>query len=123
MKRAELLNEAGDCLVPDVEIADCTTERMVDLLGRESLGEGSAMFLAPCSSVHTLTMQFSIDLVFVDKSLNVVRLVWDVQPQRMSWGGPKAWGVVEIGAGWFPRDALAVGDRISLRELGQASAS
>ena len=101
-------------LIPNVECAEFFWERMRGLLGRSSLGEGRAMYLAPCGSIHTFFMRFSIDLVFLSKQMTVKRIVRGVRPNRIVSGGCKAWSVLEMESGWFPSDALHEGDEVSV---------
>lgn len=50
-----------------VEIADSFLSRFCGLMGRQSLPNGNALFLSPCSSVHMCFMRFSIDVVYVKR--------------------------------------------------------
>lgn len=104
------LQKDGRTLIPRVEMATRWWQRMRGLLGRQGLGSRRAMYLAPAPSIHTFFMRFTIDLVFVTRQLRVVRLVRNVPPFRFVSGGLKAHGVFEIESGWFPADAVAVGD-------------
>lgn len=57
------------------------------------------LYLAPCWAVHTVGMQFSIDVVFVDEKVDVLRVVQWLAPNRLVWcRGAKA--VVELPAGY-----------------------
>ena len=55
------------------------------LLGRHSLEKGSAMILAPCSSVHTFFMKFPIDIIFVARDGRVVKIVSAVVHGGWRW--------------------------------------
>ena len=71
------------------------------------------MLLRPASSVHTAFMRFPIDVVFLDRDLNVIAIEPELRPWRASGKrGSKA--VLEIAAGECARRGLAVGDRIEL---------
>ncbi|MCK5850642.1 MAG: DUF192 domain-containing protein [Kiritimatiellae bacterium] len=87
---------------------------MQGLLGRSSLGDGRAMYLAPAGSIHTFFMRFSIDLVFLSKQMKVMKIVRGVSPGRVVLGGSMAWSVFEMESGWFPSDALREGDEVTL---------
>ena len=60
-------------------------------------------------------MKFTLDLIFVDKSFSVVRLVRGLGPNRIVSGGPYAYAVFEMEAGWMSPDQLHLGDVISLQ--------
>jgi uncharacterized membrane protein (UPF0127 family) len=68
------------------------------LLGRRAFPGGAAMVLAPCSAVHTWFMRFPIDVVFVARGGQVLRVHRAVAPFRMAWR-PGAFAAVELAAG------------------------
>jgi uncharacterized membrane protein (UPF0127 family) len=89
------------------------SERRRGLLGRESLADDAAMFIAPCIAIHTVGMGFPIDVAFVDAGGRIIRLVHNMQPWRLaaSLGGC---AVVELAAGRLREYDVNVGDRLSL---------
>jgi len=97
-----------------VELATTRAERRRGLLGRTGLADGQAILIAPCFAVHTIGMQFAIDVVFVDGSGHVRKITRDVKAWRMA-GSLGAAAVVELSAGALvPTEALRVGDRLYL---------
>jgi uncharacterized protein len=112
--KTAVLKKDGITLIRTVEVADTLRLRLVGLLGRDTLGVGCAMHLSPCNCIHTFLMRFPIDLIFLSKSLQVTKLVWDVPANRIVSGGLNAWSVLELGSGWFPRDALHIGETVEL---------
>ncbi len=99
-KSAYVLRNArtGERLAETVEGAFDSTTRNRGLLGRDSLAPGSALILAPCTSVHTWFMRFPIDVVFVSK----VGEIKKVRPAVGPWRLAAAWNsfaVVELPAG------------------------
>jgi uncharacterized membrane protein (UPF0127 family) len=88
---------------------------MRGLLGRSALGAGEGILLRPAGSIHMAFMRFSIDALFLDRELEVVKVVTDIQPWRAARaGGAKA--VVELGAGEARKRGVRVGDRLVLAE-------
>ena len=59
-------------------------ERMRGLLFKEKLKSNTGLLISPCSSVHTFGMQYTIDVVFLDKELTIVKLVKSLKPWRMA---------------------------------------
>ena len=101
-------------LATNVEKADDFISRGVGLLGRAGLAEGDALWLVPGKSIHTWFMRFAIDVLFLDKSLSVVKVIEDLGPWRVSpWVG-EAHSVLELKSGTL-RGAVAVGDRLEMR--------
>lgn len=101
-------------LATDVEKADDFFSRGVGLLGRSGLESGRALWLVPGKSIHTWFMRFAIDVLFLDKSLAVVKVIEEMGPWRVSpWVGD-AHSVLELKAGSL-RGAVSVGDRLEMR--------
>lgn len=68
-------------------------------LGRlASLPAGHALLLTPCRSIHTLSMRFALDLVWLDRDGRPLRVDAAVAPWRMRTC-LRARSVVEAGAG------------------------
>jgi hypothetical protein len=91
-------SRSGECLADTVEPAFDSATRNRGLLGRDSLPQGSALILAPCTSVHTWFMRFPIDVVFVTRSGEITKVCPAVGPWRFA----VAWNshaVVELPAG------------------------
>ena len=89
--------------------------RMVGLLGRSSLAPGEALVIEPCSSVHTAFMRFSIDVIYVDRSGQVTKVVPGLRPFRVSAGHGGARSVIELPTGTIGRTNTAPGDRLAFQ--------
>jgi len=120
MKTIELRSSRGliseRCFVADTPFA-----RMRGLLGRRSLSSGEGLLLRPASSVHTFFMRFPIDVVFVDRAGEVVKIADRVRPWRTA-GARGAKAVIELPAGEAERRRVREGDRVELSvSTGSAS--
>lgn len=104
-------------LVDRVEVAASLVARIIGLLGRQGLPPGQGMLLRPCSSIHTVGMRFSLDVVFFNRRMEVTRVWCALPPWRMATGGRGAHAALEMQAGWFPVGALAPGDRVELQTV------
>jgi uncharacterized membrane protein (UPF0127 family) len=86
---------------------------MRGLLGRSSLAPEEGILLRPAGSVHTAFMRFPIDVVFVDRDGEVLRVAEALPPWRTaSARGAKA--VVELAAGAAAAAGLVAGQRLAL---------
>ena len=81
--------------------------------GLSLLTAGAALWIVPCPSIPMFGMRFALDLLFLDASLRVVKVVRHVRPWRMASGGPGAHSVVELATGWLAEDAVAPGDQLA----------
>jgi uncharacterized membrane protein (UPF0127 family) len=72
--------------------------RMKGLARLDSLPRGAGLHIPGCPAVHTFTMRFPLDLIWLDRRGQVVRVDRDVPPKRMKacW---RARSVVEVNAG------------------------
>jgi uncharacterized membrane protein (UPF0127 family) len=109
----ELVRKTNGALVcENLIVADKPWTRLRGLLGRKGLPAGEGMFLRPAGSVHTAFMRFAIDVVFLDKSLRVLKIEPNVVPWRaVGCRGAKA--VIELSSGEFSRQNVAVGDELA----------
>lgn len=90
-----------------------SASRRQGLLGRDNLDEGSAMIIAPCSAVHTFSMRFAIDVLFVAKDGRVLRTRSHVRPGRIA-AALRAFAVVELPAGAIERSGTRKGDQLQV---------
>lgn len=103
-----LAERAGWCANP--------ISRFKGLMLRRSLPGGEGIVLVPCNSVHMALMRFAIDVIFLDRENQVVKIVEQLKPYRVSLGGRRAHAALEVPAGTARRFDLQVGDRISFDE-------
>lgn len=99
-------------LAEEVIIADTPFARFKGLLGRKELEKGKALILNPCNSIHTFFMQFTIDVLFVDKNNCVVKAVSNIKPGRMTPIYFKAAFVVELPAGTIGNTQTSPGNTL-----------
>ncbi len=111
MKDAWLLRD-GEVLAA-VEVAENRKERMQGLLDREGI-EG-AILLRPARSVHSVGMQFTLDVAICDKDLVVLRTTC-LRPGRLTRPSLKGRCIIEAERGAFERWKLRPGDRLEIRE-------
>lgn len=105
--------QTGAVIASSVEVARTSATRRRGLLGREGLPTGSALVITRCNAIHTMGMQFAIDVAFVDADGCVRKIVYRLRPRRIAIA-PRAWAVIELAAGGLGPDCLRVGDRVYL---------
>jgi uncharacterized membrane protein (UPF0127 family) len=83
-----------------LRVAEAATRksRMKGLAKLDALPETLALHIPKCKSVHTVTMRFPLDLIWLDKHGRVVRVDHDIPPLRLK-SCLRAASVVEAGAG------------------------
>jgi uncharacterized membrane protein (UPF0127 family) len=115
---SRVISGDGTVVCERCEIADRALPRMRGLLGRDGLAPGEGMLIDPSPSVHMFFMRFAIDVVFLDKSRTVVKVVRELRPWRAA-GARKAAAALELPAGAAARCGLRPGDVLRFEPLGE----
>lgn len=102
----------GNVVASRLELATTSAARRKGLLRRSSLPPGGGLLLIPCNSVHTVRMKFTIDIVFLDKQMRVLRLYPKVQPGALSRHCVKARSCLELPAGTIEARRIELGDQL-----------
>ena len=97
----------GRPLLDRLRFARSLASRTRGLLGRRSLPAGEGLAFRE-KSIHMFFMRMSLDIVFCDEDMQVVRIVHDLSPWRLA-GCRRARYVLEIGPGEADRLGLHEG--------------
>ena len=100
-------------IATNVEIADSGKRRSRGLLGRKGLAAGEGLWIVPCGAVHTFGMQFSIDLVYLDREYRIRKIRRNVAPWRLS-ACLRAHSVIELAAGSIHENDAQPGDIVEI---------
>src|SRR5215212_4020273 len=101
----------GASVCESCRLAATFTSRLRGLLGVKQLEAGHGVLIRPANSVHTFFMRFAIDVVFLDRSGSVLRLVPNLRPWRVAFGRG-ARETLELRAGEAGARGIRVGDRL-----------
>jgi uncharacterized membrane protein (UPF0127 family) len=100
----------------EATVADSYLRRLVGLLGKTRrwarLGRG--LWIVPSRGVHTIGMLFPIDLIFLNKTKQVVHVEEHVRPFSISKVSLKATSVLELPPHTIYRSGTQVGDRLEI---------
>jgi len=86
--------------------------RLIGLLGTDKPDPHGALWIVPCSGIHTFGMHYPIDVLFLDKDGHIVRSKNHLKPGRFLKTVPSAESVVELPAGSIHRYGLDKGNRL-----------
>jgi uncharacterized membrane protein (UPF0127 family) len=100
-------------IATEVELADSGPRRSRGLLGRKGLAAGEGLWIVPCEAVHTFGMQFSIDLVYIDREYRIRKIRRNVPPWRLS-ACLRAHSVIELAAGSIHDNIAQPGDIVEI---------
>ena len=102
-------------IVRELRMADNFFTRAKGLLGTRELPEGHGLLIRPCNSVHMLWMSYAIDVVFLSKAMEVVRVIPELKPWRLSPVVKGAYQVLELPEGTISRSGLVPGNKLVLK--------
>lgn len=90
------------------------------MLTRE-LSPGTGLVLDPCNSVHTFFMRYPIDVLFTGSDGEVMAVVSEMRPWRITRIHRGARYAVELPAGTARRAGVEPGDALDLQPVGNAT--
>lgn len=95
----KLVRENNEIVCENIKVASSFDERLLGLMFKKSLVGYGGLLIKPCNSIHTFFMKMSIDVIFLDKNLKVVKVIKDMKPWRLSKIYFKSNQVLEMKAG------------------------
>jgi len=116
MKTVSLKTVEGQVVCERCLVADSHWPRMRGLLGRRGLESGEGLLLKPAGSVHTFFMRFPIDVVFLSREGDVLKVARALPAWRLA-GARRAKAALELGADEAERHGISVGTRLDLTVL------
>lgn len=109
----------GGLVAARIETAFDSDSRRKGLMGRDGLAPRAALIIAPSNSVHTFFMRFPIDVVYVRRDGEIIKVRHVMPPWRVS-GALGAFAVIELAAGTARKAELRAGDRLAVRSANPA---
>jgi len=95
--------------VENLEVAGSFASRLAGLLGRSGMPEKSGLLLTDTKSIHMFFMRFAIDVVFLDASMRVVKVVPELRAWRIA-ACREAQHTLELPAGDAATAGIEIGD-------------
>jgi uncharacterized protein len=97
-----------------ITIADTSLTRLIGLVGRWRLNAGCGLLIMPSSGIHTFGMMFPIDVVALNRNLQVLKLWHRLVPFRVTTINLKTHSILELPAGAISACGMSVGDQLEL---------
>jgi uncharacterized protein len=112
---ARLRNVTLDRVVAErVERARSVWKRMVGLLSYGSVAPDLGLWFDRCSSIHTLGMRATIDVIFLDANSRVIDIRAGIRPNQLLVWNFRAKSLIELGSAPLERLDLRIGDQLAL---------
>jgi uncharacterized protein len=109
--RVARIESDGGVVCERCVVADSFRLRLRGLLGRREIGSDEGLLLIGSPSIHTTFMHFPIDVVFLDRDGNVLKVREHLKPWRTA-SCRRAHMTLELAAGEAGRRGVAPGDRL-----------
>lgn len=91
--------------------------RLRGLLGRKKLAETEGLLLEPCNNVHTIGMNFPIDIIFLSKDDRIIAVHQAVKPGRLCIRAANAKKVLELAVGSSKHLVCFPGERLTFFQI------
>lgn len=102
-------------LFSEASSASTFFQRLLGLLFKKSISEDQALFLYNISSIHTFFMRFSIDIIFTDKDMGVIKIYESVNPWKIVFCR-RAFCAIECLGGAASRKNIKVGQTLNIEK-------
>lgn len=83
----------------NIKMADTFLSRAIGLMFKSEMPDYDGILIKPSNSIHTFWMKFSIDVIFLNKELEVIKVFENLKPWRMTLPYLRANQVLELRAG------------------------
>jgi len=98
----------------EVELADSFIKRFMGLMFRKSMPQNHGLLLNPCSEIHTFSMRFPIDAVFLDSKNEILKIEYAMVPNKIGKSVKNAKCVLELCAHTAEKYGLRAGDVLDI---------
>jgi uncharacterized membrane protein (UPF0127 family) len=118
VQAGRLVADTGITVIEHCHTAHGFLGRFLGLMGRAGLDPDEGLWLEPCGSIHMFFMRFPLDVAFLDREGQVLRLLHGIRPWRAALPVRHARVAVEMTAGTLARQGVEVGMRLHLDSTG-----
>jgi uncharacterized membrane protein (UPF0127 family) len=102
----------GTTLTERCAVAHSMGDRIVGLLGHDHVDPGSGLLIERTQSIHMFFMRFAIDVVFIDDTDRVTKVVEGLRPWRVVWWARGARDCIELPVGAVASSGTRPGDQL-----------
>lgn len=96
-----------------VKVADSFFSRFKGLMFKNFLPADEGLLLIPCNSVHTFSMRFEIDIIFIDEGGLILAIEHSMPANKITKPIKGCVKVLELAAGMAQKFNFKVGDQLN----------
>ena len=85
------------------------------LMFRDTIENDCGFMITGCNGIgwiHTFFMKFSIDIIYLNKNMQIKQIKRNVKPNRLTWPILGTWNVIECSANNLKLNDLVTGDTL-----------
>lgn len=103
----------GKAFLRSAKIAKSFSDRLIGLMFKLPSSNYDGLIIDSCNSIHTCFMKYNIDVIFINKSDQVVKFIKNIKPWRMTLMYFSAARVIEYESGVVHLN-IKVGDQLEV---------
>ena len=107
-------------ILNNTHLAETFFARLKGLLGTRQLEAGKGLIIRPCNSIHTVGMNYAIDVLFINKQDCIVKIESNLAAGKFSVCRDSSY-VVELPSGVVAATGTAVGDKLAILDNSKTS--
>ncbi|MDD2400921.1 MAG: DUF192 domain-containing protein [Clostridia bacterium] len=96
----------------NIVLADTFWLRLAGLIPKKNLQQGEGLLIRPCRQIHTWFMSFPIDVIFLNKGNQIVHLIPEMKPRKLSPFIKQGLQVLELPSASITVHELKIGDKL-----------
>lgn len=79
-----VIKETNIDVAKKMKIASSFFDKLIGLMFRKKMHGFDCLLIKHCKSIHTCFMRYSIDVVFVNKNFEVIKVISNMKPWRFT---------------------------------------
>lgn len=114
MKELKVVNKRNRIFIGKVRVANNFITRLKGLLGSKTISSFQGLLIKPCKQVHTIGMNYSISIWYIDKKLKIVKIIDDLEPYKISPYVQNSHLIIEFPSNWAEITGSKEGDLLDV---------
>lgn len=108
--------DTGYILGKNIKVAHKFFDRLIGLMFKNEMKEMDGLLIENTNSVHNCFVRFPIDVIFLNRELEVIKVLRSFKPWRFSWIYFRASRVLELPEGKVP-ETIKKGDFLEVVDV------
>ena len=98
----------------NVIVANSFFKRLKGLMFTKELSPQGALYISPCSGIHTYLMNYNIDVLYLDKNNIIQAIDEDMKPGKLGKYRKNVVAVIELSSGKVTETQTKVGQVVEI---------